>query len=205
MVRTVYWVAASLDGFVVDGPAPFGPRSPGEPSSPGEPLRPGAPAERSGDPWPEDPSDQEFLSGVGAVAMGAGTYRTLLAVPESWPYGKIPVWVFTRHEFPGISGADITFVRGDVEEFHPDIVYDAGEKNVFLAGGANLAGQFMDCGLIDEMFVTVVPVALGAGRPMLPVARVTQPGALLETRSEDTGLVQLHYGFGDARGRQAPA
>lgn len=190
MVRTLYCVAASLDGFRIDGPEGL--------RRPGGRLSRGVPADPSGDLRLKERSCGKFLNGVGAVAMGAGTYRSLLAGPESWPYGKLPVWVFTTHEFPGIPGADIIFVRGDVEEFHPDVVYDAGEKDVLLAGGGNLAGQFMDNGLIDEMIVTVVPVALGTGRPILPVTGVTQPGALLETRSADTGLVELHYVFGAA-------
>lgn len=192
MVRTVYCVAASLDGFLI------GRRNPADGRNPGEP------AGKSGDLRFEDPSrrefpggaGQEFPDGVGAVAMGAATYRSLLAAPESWPYGKIPVWVFTHHEFPGISGADVTFVRGDVREFHPDIVYDAGEKDVLLAGGGNLAGQFMDCGLVDDLVFTVVPVVLGGGRPMLPVTAATKPAALVGTRSAGPGLVQLHYAFG---------
>ncbi|WAP53219.1 dihydrofolate reductase family protein [Arthrobacter sp. ATA002] len=138
----------------------------------------------------------KFLDGVGAVAMGAGTYRSFLAATASWPYGSIPVWIFTHHEFPGIPGADIAFIRGEVAEFHPDIVYDAGEKDVLLAGGGNIASQFMDDGLIDELVFTVVPVALGSGRPMLPVGGITKPAVLLGTRSLGNGLVQLHYAFG---------
>lgn len=189
MVRTVYYVAASLDGFLIDGRNQPGGRDMGERNM-GERTR------ESGGPPFGDPSYLDFLRGVGAVAMGAGTYRSFLADAASWPYGKIPVWIFTHHEFPGLPGADITFIRGEVAEFHPDIVYDAGEKDVLLAGGGNIAGQFMDDGLIDEMVFTVVPVALGGGRPVLPVASVTRPAVLLDTRSVGEGLVQLHYAFG---------
>lgn len=184
MVRTLYYVAASLDGFLIKGGNHAGGRNPGERTR-----------ESGASPF-GDPSFPEFLDGVGAVAMGARTYRDFLADAASWPYGQIPVWVFTHHEFPGIPGADITFIRGEAAEFHADIVYDAGEKDVLLAGGGNIAGQFMDEGLIDEMVLTVVPVALGSGRPVLPVGSVTKPAVLLETRSVGEGLVQLHYAFG---------
>ena len=183
MVRTVYYVAASLDGFLIDAQNQPGGMNPGEHSG-------GSGASLLGDHY------REFLGRVGAVAMGAGTYRSFLADTASWPYGRIPVWIFTHHEFPGIPGADITFIRGEVAEFHPDIVYDAGEKDVLLAGGGNIARQFMDDGLIDEMVFTVVPVALGSGRPVLPVGSVTKAGVLLDTRSVGGGLVQLHYAFG---------
>ena len=182
MVRTVYCVAASLDGFIADAFMADAQNS-------GEWLRDIARARGT------DGSGADVLNGFGAVAMGAGTYRTLLEMPGLWPYGTLPAWVFTHHEFPGIRAADITFVRGDVAEFHPDIVLDAGERDVLLAGGGNLAAQFMACGLVDEMVLTVVPAVLGSGHPVLPVRNITAPAALVDERSLGNGAVQLSYDF----------
>lgn len=179
MVRTVYYVAASLDGYIAD-------------------------AENSQE-WHRDFSGaegqgahfQEFFDRVGALVMGADTYRSFQAAgPEAWAYGRIPTWVFTHHEFPGIAGADITFVRGDVAEFHPDIVDDAGDGDIWVVGGGNLAGQLMDQGLVDEMVLTVIPVALGGGRPLLPVTAATPPAALVASDALGQGLMRLHYDFG---------
>jgi dihydrofolate reductase len=44
----------------------------------------------------------------------------------------------------------------------------AGERNVWIVGGGDLAGQFADAGLLDEVLVTIAPVTLGAGAPLLP-------------------------------------
>jgi len=44
----------------------------------------------------------------------------------------------------------------------------AGNRNVWIVGGGDLAGQFADAGLLDEVIVYVAPVTLGAGAPLLP-------------------------------------
>jgi dihydrofolate reductase len=44
----------------------------------------------------------------------------------------------------------------------------AGDRNVWIVGGGDLAGQFADVGLLDELIVAIAPVTLGAGAPLLP-------------------------------------
>src|SRR3712207_7879069 len=44
----------------------------------------------------------------------------------------------------------------------------AGDRNVWVVGGGDLAGQFADVGLLDELIVSIAPVTLGAGAPLLP-------------------------------------
>ena len=48
---------------------------------------------------------------------------------------------------------------------HEEMVAAAGERNVWMIGGGDLAQQFADEGLLDELIVTVVPVVLGTGLP----------------------------------------
>jgi dihydrofolate reductase len=48
------------------------------------------------------------------------------------------------------------------------MVAAAGERNVWVVGGGDLAGQFHDHGLLDEVWVQYAPVTLGAGAPLLP-------------------------------------
>ena len=44
----------------------------------------------------------------------------------------------------------------------------AGGRNVWIVGGGDLAGQFAAAGLLDEVIVSIAPVTLGAGAPLLP-------------------------------------
>src|SRR5581483_1211402 len=159
--RTQYYTAATLDGFIAD-------------------------PEHSLD-WLVQFGVQQtedfpsFLQAVGGLAMGSSTYRWILEhlidpgadYPGPWPYTQ-PAWVFTTRSLRPVPGADIRFVRGDVAPVHRAMLAAAGGKNVWLVGGGDLVGQFHDRGLLDEIIVTIAPVTLGAGRPLLPRA-ITRP------------------------------
>ncbi len=117
----------------------------------------------------------EFIAEVGALAMGATTYEWILEhefadkdpADWKWPY-DLPCWVFTHRELTVVPGAQIEFTSGDVAEVHAAMVSAAAGGNVWIVGGGDLAGQFADAGLLDEMIVYIAPVTLGGGAPLLP-------------------------------------
>ena len=51
---------------------------------------------------------------------------------------------------------------------HKRMVAAASDRNVWIVGGGDLAGQFVDAGLLDEVLVSFAPVTLGEGAPLLP-------------------------------------
>ena len=126
-----------------------------------------------------------FIDEVGALAMGSTTYEWLLdhelgdkdPAEWKWPY-DIPSWVFTHRQLRVVPGAAITFTSGDVAPVHAEMAAAAGGRNVWIVGGGDLAGQFADHGLLDEVIVYVAPVTLGRGAPLLP--------RRLELRLEET-------------------
>lgn len=172
-----YYVASSLDGYIAD-------------------------AENRID-WllqfgmePYQEHYDRFLAGVGAIVMGAKTYEFLLAQEDpSWPYGETPTWVVTSRELPAIAGADIRFASGEVGAVIQDAREAAGESNVWLMGGGNVAAQAGDLELIDEYHVTVMPIVLGSGAPLLPLAEPTRPLALLRFTPFESGAVELVYSY----------
>lgn len=123
-----------------------------------------------------DAGFQTFLDGIGVLVQGSTTFQwvldheDLLSHPEKWPafYGPRPTWVFTTRELPVIPGADVRFASGSVVDSWPQIRDAAGDLDVWIVGGGDLAGQFADAGLLDEIRVSVAPATLGAGRPLLP-------------------------------------
>ena len=117
----------------------------------------------------------DFIAGVGALAMGATTYEWIIDHEFSgkdpadwkWPY-DIPCWVFTHRKLAVVPGAAVKFTSADVATVHEAMTAAAGDRNVWIVGGGDLAGQFADAGLLDEVIVFIAPVTLGAGAPLLP-------------------------------------
>ncbi|CAH0231705.1 hypothetical protein SRABI128_02452 [Microbacterium sp. Bi128] len=117
-----------------------------------------------------------FLSGVGALVMGSATYEwlvhheRLLNEPEKWErfYGTRPAFVFSSRVLRPVPGADIRIVTGSVRPQWESIRDAAADGDVWIVGGGDLAGQFIDAGLLDEIRLSIAPVTLGSGKPLLP-------------------------------------
>lgn len=116
--------------------------------------------------------------------------------PQPWPYTQ-PTWIFSSRSLPAIPGADLRFARGDVRPVHRAMVDAIGGpdsgKNLWIAGGGDLVGQFWDAGLLDELIVQVASVTLGAGAPLLPRAIVTPPLRLTSAAAWGDAFVELRY------------
>lgn len=147
-----------------------------------------------------DTSYPGFIQEVGALAMGSSTYEWMLrnastvaaSTGSAWPYTQ-PTWIFSSRELPAIPGADLRFVRGDVRPVHAAMAAAAGGKNLWIVGGGDLAGQFHDAGLLDELIVQVASVTLGQGKPLFPRRLTSPPLKLLSVRQVGTGFAELKY------------
>ncbi|OOG21481.1 deaminase [Thioalkalivibrio denitrificans] len=179
-MRTQYFTASSLDGFIATEDDSL------------EWLFP------LGDL--DDSSYPEFIAEVGALAMGSATYEWMLRnakkvaaeTGSSWPYTQ-PAWIFTRRALPAIEGADLRFVQGDVGQVHSQMRAAAGSRNIWIVGGGDLAGQFYDAGLLDELIIQIGSATLGKGKPLFP-RRVLSPRLqLLSVRQMGGGMAELRY------------
>jgi dihydrofolate reductase len=142
----------------------------------------------------------EFIKDVGALAMGSSTYEWMVRhvvkpgteAGAAWPYAQ-PTWVFSTRSLPGVAGANLHFVRGDVRPVHEQMSAAAGDRNIWLVGGGDLVGQFHDAGLLDEIIVQVGSVTLGAGKPLLPRRIAFPPLWLTSARAIGPGFAELRY------------
>lgn len=124
----------------------------------------------------EQPDDGLFPTGASVLVEGSTTYEWVLAAedilahPEKWRdfHGDRPAFVFTTRDLPVPDGADVRFVSGPVAEALPAIREAAGDGDIWVVGGGDLAGQFLDAGALDEIALSVAPVALTGGAPLLP-------------------------------------
>lgn len=142
----------------------------------------------------------DFLAGVGVLVMGSVTYEwmlrheALLDAPEKWAgyYGARPTFVFSSRPLPRVPGADIRVVSGGIEAHWTSIQDAAGAGDVWIVGGGDLAGQFVDAGLLDEIRLSVAPATLGSGKPLLP--RVLGADRLILRHVQRAGqFVELVY------------
>ncbi|MBD3756545.1 MULTISPECIES: dihydrofolate reductase family protein [Microbacterium] len=120
--------------------------------------------------------DPTLVPDAAVLVMGSTTYEwvlgesDILAHPEKWRefHGDRPTFVFTTRELPKPDGADITFVSGSVADLVPRFRAAAGDRDIWVVGGGELAGQFLDAGVLDEIAVSIAPVLLTGGAPLLP-------------------------------------
>ena len=187
-MKTQYYTATSLDGFIateddsLDWLFPLGEL--------------------------DETSYQSFISKVGALAMGSTTYKWMLGhadeviatVGSPWPYTQ-PTWVFSNRpeSLPLIPGTDIRIVGGDVRPVHAAMgEAGGGVQNIWIVGGGELAGQFYDAGLLDEIIVHVGSVTLGRGKPLFPRRVTNPPLRLTATQQMGSGLIELRYSISRA-------
>lgn len=173
MSRTIFYTASTLDGYLAD--------------------------EQDSLEWlfvqdidENGPGSHEaFIAGVGAIVMGANTYQWLvdhLAVSgQRWPYSQ-PTWVFTHRDLERLA-ASIRFTSEPVAAVHAAMTQAAAGKDVWMVGGGDLAAQFAQAGLLDELRVSIAGVTLGGGKPLFPRRFALR----LTTVERNRSFVVAHY------------
>lgn len=175
MRRVRYNVAASLDGFIAGPDGEF-------------------------DWIPNDPTVDfaALFARVDTVLLGRRSYELTRTAPAPWTPGT-RVYVFSRtlqpEENPGV-----TIVADDASAVVADLRAETGDGEIWLFGGGMLFGSLLDAGLVDSIEVTIVPVLLGVGVPLLPAGANRTTLALKDTRTYPSGMVTLSYA---PRGRTA--
>ncbi|MEF2977890.1 dihydrofolate reductase family protein [Subtercola sp. YIM 133946] len=175
MAKTQYYVASTLDGFIADSDDKIDWL-----------LQFGFEAYEA--------HYNAFLTEVGALVMGSATYQFILDEElQAWPYGDMPIWVLTSRELPTAEGANILFSQESIEAVALRALAAAGGKNVWIVGGGNVAAQFAERGLLDELLVSIMPIVLGSGKPLLPIT--VDPLRLVHTDTTqfDSGAIGLSY------------
>jgi len=189
VARTVYYSAASLDGYIAEADDTIEWLTTYEGTFEGAGVEPIA------------GSYDRFYEGIGALVSGATTYEYVLGhrrAGDDWPYAGKPYWVLTSRDLPSPEGAgvDVRIGAADVADLHDEMIAAAGERDLWVIGGGNVASQFADAGLLDEVHVTVVPVVLGAGKPLFDRRLPGGAMQLIAARAFDSGMVELRYEIG---------
>jgi dihydrofolate reductase len=142
----------------------------------------------------------DFMDGVGVQVMGSTTYEwlvdheNLIEEPEKWAgfFGSMATEVFSSRDLPLPPGADVGILRGSVSDHISHILERARGKDVWIVGGGDLAGQFLEAGHLDRIELSVAPVFLGGGAPLLP-RLVPSERLRLATVERDGAFARLVY------------
>ncbi len=129
-----------------------------------------------GETGPDDDVVAEGIEQTGAVVMGRrmfsggeGPWEDDPNADAWWrdnPPFHVPVFVLTHHPRETEvkeGGTTFTFVTEGIEAALEQAGAAAGEKDVLLAGGADVGQQYLKTGLLDELQIHLVPLLLGGG------------------------------------------
>jgi len=116
-----------------------------------------------GEPTGEDKAWLEETMGAdGAVIAGRSTYEAAGHWGDSNPWG-IPFFIVTHRPEEQPDGDDFVFV-GSLPEAIDKAQTAAGDKQVYIMGGADLIRQALGDGVVEELTIIIAPVTLGAGK-----------------------------------------
>jgi len=133
----------------------------------------------------------EFERSTDAKILGRKTFDWSLRMGAPFAGGAVH-YVFSRQSPPASVPAGVNFVTESIRAFAGRLRTQAG-KNVWMMGGGEIIGSFLDEAAIDEFIITVVPTFIGEGIPLLAPRHREVALRLLRVQEFPDGVVQVHY------------
>jgi dihydrofolate reductase len=133
----------------------------------------------------------EFERSTDAKILGRKTFDRSLELGARFGAGKAH-YVFSRNPPPASVPPGVQFVTEPIRAFAERLRAQDG-KNAWMMGGGGIIGAFLDEGAIDEVIITMVPIFIGEGIPLVAPRHREVPLRLLGVQEFPDGVVQLHY------------
>ena len=144
---------------------------------------------------PKGYSMAEFFSGLDAIAFGRKTYDAAVKLGGGTykSPSTIPTFVFSNSLPPG-ERSPVIFCNDSPASFVARFRLMPGEKHLFVMGGGELARSFLHDDVVDELYLGVYPVLIGAGIPLFPAGFPQRQFTLLEQKPyPPDGFLLLRY------------
>lgn len=138
----------------------------------------------------EDYGYTEFIETVDTVILGRRTYDKVLSMGVEFPHRDKATYIITRTA-KGSEG-NIRFYNGELKPLITTLKSEPG-KNIFCDGGAQIVHELLRENLIDEFYISIIPILLGSGISLFRDGRPPVSLKLIESKSFPKGLVQMHY------------
>ena len=143
----------------------------------------------------------EFTRSVDAKLLGRRTFDR--SVEMGAPFSADDRhYVFSRRPPPASVPAGVEFVSQPIGAFAKRLREQAG-KNIWMMGGGEIIASFLDEDAIDEFIISVVPIFIGEGIPLIAPRHLEVPLKLRSVKPFPDGVVQVHYDVRTKRGLTA--
>jgi dihydrofolate reductase len=132
-----------------------------------------------------------FMQSIDTKVLGRKTYEASLQMGAKF-YSKRRTIVFSRHPSPKDAPPGVEFTDEAIGVFVNRLRESPG-KDIWLMGGGDIIASFLDAQAIDEFVISVVPIFIGDGIPLIARRHLHVPLSLQSTEKFEDGLVQLRY------------
>ena len=132
-----------------------------------------------------------FMKTIDTKVLGRKTYEISLELGAKFD-AKNPAVVFSRQPPPKNLPAGVDWVGEPIGPYMNLLCAKPG-KDIWLMGGGELIASFLDANAIDEFVVSVAPVFIGDGLPLIARRHRHTVLELLSSERFDDGLVQNRY------------
>ena len=132
-----------------------------------------------------------FMKSIDTKVLGRKTYEVSLGMGAQFD-AKTRTIVFSRHVPAADAPAGVEFVNDAIRPFVSRLREQPG-KDIWLMGGGEIIASFLDEEAIDEFVISVAPVFIGEGIPLIARRHRHVRLELLSTERFEDGLVQLRY------------
>ena len=140
---------------------------------------------------PKDYSMEPFFKTVDVAIMGRKTYDAAVKLGGSFSGSQMTNYIMSR-SLPAGERDGAHVVRESPEALVARVRAERG-KHIWLMGGGEIARAFLTADLVDELYLGVVPVLIGAGIPLFPAGFPQREFMLLENETYSRGLITLKY------------
>ncbi len=137
-----------------------------------------------------------FMQSIDTKVLGRKTYEASLRIGAKFD-SKQRTIVFSQRPRPADAPGAVEFTDEAIGSFMSRLRSSPG-KHIWLMGGGGLIASFLDAGAVDEFVISVVPVFVGDGIPLIARGPRLVPLLLQSTENFEGGLVQLHYAVNGA-------